>query len=345
MNDRTTLLDTLTSSEMFQTFERAFSEITGMPVVLRPAETWRLPFHGKRKEASWCSLMAEKSTCAACLQMQEQLARSAADGPSTATCAYGLSETAVPVKLGARTIGFLQTGQVMRRKPSAASYRQVIKVASDRGVDMDSTRARNAYFNTSVVSKRKLDSVVGLLTIFADHLSVKANQIAIQATSQEPPVIAQAKQYMCDHYAEDLSLGQVASAVNTSFFYFCKLFRKKTGTTFTEFLSRTRVEKAKNLLLNQNLRISEIAYEVGFQSLTHFNRTFKNIVGESPTSYRSQLPSVDGGRKKTRWQWSDGETLSPAFRRVAPAELSERRAPLASLSFKQARPADGAPTA
>ena len=62
-----------------------------------------------------------------------------------------------------------------------------------------------------------------------------------------------------------------------------------TGTTFTEFVSRTRIEKAKNLLLNPNLRVSAIAYEVGFQSLTHFNRVFKKVIGESPTVYRGHL--------------------------------------------------------
>jgi AraC-like DNA-binding protein len=53
-----------------------------------------------------------------------------------------------------------------------------------------------------------------------------------------------------------------------------------------------RIEKAKNLLLNPNLRISEIAYEVGFQSLTHFNRVFRKITGQSPTDYRDKLPSA-----------------------------------------------------
>src|SRR5262249_40928632 len=104
-------------------------------------------------------------------------------------------------------------------------------------------------------------------------------------------VITKAKQFIREHHHEDLSLGQVASAVHTSLFYFCKLFRKVTGTAFTEFVSRTRVEKARDLLLNPNLRISEIAYEVGFQSLTHFNRVFKKITGESPTDYRNRLPT------------------------------------------------------
>ena len=64
------------------------------------------------------------------------------------------------------------------------------------------------------------------------------------------------------------------------------MFRKATGLDFTGYVSRVRIEKAKHMLLNPNLRVSEIAFAVGFQSLTHFNRVFKNIVGESPTEYR-----------------------------------------------------------
>ena len=57
------------------------------------------------------------------------------------------------------------------------------------------------------------------------------------------------------------------------------------------------MEKAKNLLLNPNYRVSEIAFEIGFQSLTHFNRIFKNIAGQSPTEYRRQLSAKLDARK------------------------------------------------
>jgi AraC-like DNA-binding protein len=159
-------------------------------------------------------------------------------------------------------------------------------------VDLDRPKAREAYFQTPVVSQKKIDSVTGLLSTFADHLSMKSNQIAVQTANSEPPVITRAKQFILDHLTEDLSLGQVASAVHVSIFYFCKLFRKVTDITFTEFVSRARTERAKDLLLNPNLRVSEIAYDVGFQSLTHFNRVFKKVVGRSPTDYRGQLPKM-----------------------------------------------------
>jgi AraC-like DNA-binding protein/ligand-binding sensor protein len=294
MNGNRQLIETLTHSAMYQDYERAYTEATGLPVTLRPVETWQLPLHGKRRENPFCAMMADKSrTCAACLQMQERLARNAMNEACTMTCAYGLCETAVPVKLGSETVGFLQTGQVMRHQPTEASFRHAVGQAEQLGVNIDSDAAREAYFETPLVSQKKLDSLSHLLSIFADHLALKSNQMAVHQANAEPPLIARAKKFIEEHHTEDLSLGQVAQAVHTSIFYFCKLFRKATGVPFTEFVSRTRIEKANNLLLNPNLRISEIAYEVGFQSLTHFNRTFKRIMGLSPTEYREQLPRGD----------------------------------------------------
>src|SRR5436189_5479105 len=172
MNANEQLLETLAHSEMCQNYERAYTDATGLPVTLRPVETWQLPLHGRRAENSFCAMMSEKSrTCAACLQMQEKLAQSAAAGPCTMTCSYGLCEVAVPVKLGPQTIGFLQTGQVLRQKPTATSFDRAVAKANELGVDINSPPAKKAYFATPVVSQKKLDSVTMLLSIFAEHLS------------------------------------------------------------------------------------------------------------------------------------------------------------------------------
>src|SRR5436190_6688365 len=168
MNAKGQLLETLTHSEMFQNYERAYTDTTGMPITLRPVETWQLPLHGKRRENPFCAMMAEQSrSCAACLQMQEKLAKSAADGPCTMTCAYGLCETAVPVKLGTQNIGFLQTGQVLRQKPTAVSFKRAVANAAELGVDIDTAKAKEAYFATPIMPQKKLDSAASLLSIFA----------------------------------------------------------------------------------------------------------------------------------------------------------------------------------
>jgi YesN/AraC family two-component response regulator len=195
----------------------------------------------------------------------------------------------VPVRLGDKTVGFLQTGQIFKKPPTDGQFERTARLAADWGLAVPRNRLRDAYFATRVVSSKQHNSIVKLLAIFAQHLSMVTNQIIVQEDNSELPVIARAKEYIRQNQAEELSLGMVAKAVNTSTFYFCKLFKKSTGVHFTDYISRVRIEKAKNLLLNPNLRISEIAYEVGFQSLTHFNRVFKKIIGQSPTTYRSKL--------------------------------------------------------
>ena len=287
------LIESLANSQMYRDYERAYTEATGLPVSLRPAETWQLPLHGKRGENPFCAMVASKShTCAACLQMQEKLRQCAMQEAAAMNCSYGLCEAAVPVRIGNETVGFLQTGQIMRQKPTTRQFEEAARQLEEQGLDVDREKVRDAYFNTPVMSSKKLGSMTHLLSIFADHLSIKGNQIILQQNHAEPPVITKAKQYIEEHHSEEISLGQVAGAVHTSTFYFCKLFKRVTGINFTEFVARLRTEKAKSLLLNPNLRISEIAYEVGFQSLTHFNRVFKKIMGQSPTDYRRRLPKA-----------------------------------------------------
>lgn len=284
------LVEALANSRIFQDYERAFTEATGLPVALRPVETWQLPHHGKRNEGPFCSLISEKSrACASCLSVQERLSELAAVEPYTIGCPNGLSDTAVPVRLGDRLIGFLQTGQVFRKRPTESQFERAARQVKEWGVEVEPRLLHDAYFASRVVPPRQHEAVVKLLTIFAQHLSILSNQVVVQHENAEPVVITKAKEFIQEHQTENLRLGHVAKACNTSTFYFCKMFKKITGINFTDYLSRVRIEKSKNLLLNPNLRVSEIAFEVGFQSLTHFNRVFKKILGQSPTEYRSQL--------------------------------------------------------
>lgn len=289
-SDDKALVATLAKSRIYQDYERAFSESTGLPVALRPVESWQLPNHGKRHENPLCAAMAEKSrACAACLQIQQKLSESAGCEPATVTCHLGLVDTAVPVRLGEKTVAFLQTGQILRKKASESQIEKTAQLVAEWGVALAREQIVAAYNKTKVLTAKQYDSMVGLLAIFAEHISIVCNQIVFQQQNSEPVTVTRAKEFIEANHEEDLSLTQVAKAVNTSTFHFCKMFKKATGLHFTDYVSRVRVEKARNLLLNPNLRISEIAYQVGFQSLTHFNRVFKRILGQSPTDFRRRL--------------------------------------------------------
>ena len=289
------LLSAIANSKVFTEFGRAFTQATGLSVALRPAESFQLSFHDGRNQGPFCALMARNNrTCGACLQSQSQAKNGAAERPHTAVCYAGLSETVVPLRLGSRPIGFLWTGQVFQRKPTERQFRRTFKLLSSWGMKLDQPVLRRAYFEMRVVSREQHSAAVKLLTIFAEHLELVSNQIVIRRDNAEVPMITKAKNFIREHHTEDLSLPQVAQFANASPFYFCKLFKRTTGLSFTNFLSRVRIESSKNLLSNPQLRVSEIAYEAGFQSLTHFNRVFQKILGQSPPEYRLK---VQDGKK------------------------------------------------
>ena len=288
------IVQRLSRSEMFKDYQGAFSETTKLPLAIRSLETWNLSMAGKPRENPFCGLLAQcNRTCAACLEVQERVANQNATGPTTVTCFAGLCETAVPVRVGERVIGHLQTGQVSLNKPNAAQFEKIAKQLIDWGVNVDLRKLKDAYFRSRVLTSGKYNAMIQLLEIFAKHLSLVANQIVLQEDEAEPPLVRRARAYIVGHHADPIDLDNVAKAMHVSTFYFCKMFKKATGLTFTEYLGRVRIEKAKTLLLNPHLRISEISYNVGFQSLTHFNRVFRQIAGQSPTAFRA---STSGDR-------------------------------------------------
>ena len=113
-----------------------------------------------------------------------------------------------------------------------------------------------------------------------------SNSIEVDESRVEPELVSKAKRYIQKRFDQPISLDAAAQAVNTSTRHFCKVFKAATSMTFTDYLSRVRVEKAKHLLQNPHLRVSEIAFETGFESISQFNRSFKRIVGKSPSQFR-----------------------------------------------------------
>jgi AraC-like DNA-binding protein len=100
-----------------------------------------------------------------------------------------------------------------------------------------------------------------------------------------------AKQFVLSHVQDPITLELVAQHVNVSRFHFCKIFKKATGMTLTEYVALVRVEKAKTLLVDVSVRISEVVFAAGFGSIPRFNSVFKRRVGMSPTEYRATLHS------------------------------------------------------
>lgn len=291
----------LSESQMYRDYAEAFTRGTGLPLSLHALGSMQVVHHSRKQENPFCALMAKTNqTCAGCYALQCRLEQGAQLAPKTLKCFAGLCETAVPVRVGDKLIAFLQTGQILLHRPDRPQFNKIAQQLIGWGARVDLKRVEEAFFNTRVLGKEQYESLVRLVTIFAGHLASCANALLLAHGPAEAPAIGHAQHYIRDHAGDELSLGAVARVVNMSASYFSGKFKQATGMNFVEYVARTRIEKARNLLQNPYLRVSEIAFEVGFQSLSQFNRAFKKVTGRAPRDYRQSLAGQAAGVHRPR---------------------------------------------
>lgn len=271
-------------------YERAFVEALGLPLKFEPVGRKRPLLRGGQHFNPFCSMLTEcEPGGRMCVAMQGQLQEEASGNAVSLHCRAGLTDSAVPVKAGETILGYLTTGQIAHRRMSQGNFTRLVEWLRCGDVKMDWPALEKAYLETRVISHRQYDAVLRLLEVFAKHLSLAAERIATQEAHAEPPVVSRARGFIDQHCAEPITLAQVANATHVSTFHFCKMFKRATGLTFTQHLTLTRIARAKELLANPQKRVSEVAYEVGFGSLTQFNRVFLRNAGQSPTAFRRSL--------------------------------------------------------
>ena len=283
-------LEILSASQMYRDYEEAFTKGTGLPLRLQGPDMLQLIRHTKKLENPFCALMAKSNeSCAQCFTLQCKVEEEAQFAPKTLKCFAGLCETAVPVRVAENVIAFLHTGQVLLQRPDKVEFKRIAATLIKWGAEVDLKKLEEFYFNTRVLTLKQYDALIRLLHTFAEHLASCSSALILQGQQQDSPAITRARSFIADHSDEEMSLVAVAKIVNMSATYFSEKFKEVAGINFVEYVARTRIEKARNLLLNPNRRVSEVAFEVGFQSLSQFNRTFKKVVGETPRDYRAKL--------------------------------------------------------
>lgn len=287
-----TLHERLTQSELFRVYQDAFRTATGLPLRLVGADpdNWCLGDNAVNRSPFCEILNLCKSACQACIDTNSRLMHEAsARGPSTCHCFAGITASAVPVKLGVTIIGYLKTGQVFSRQPDEAQFEEMLgnigRKTLDTGVE---ETLRAAYFQTRTVEPERYASMVTLLHNFAEQLGRHADSLAIIEDGTEPAAIVKARRYIHANLVDPLTLGAVSREAGLSESHFCRMFKESTGLTLTDYINRCRVEMAKKELLRPEKRVSEIAFEVGYQSLSQFNRSFARITGSSPTVWRRE---------------------------------------------------------
>jgi AraC-like DNA-binding protein len=282
------LVEKLSESALFKDYQTAFSGATGLSLTMRPVQAYEDASQDASLERNpLCELLSQtQQGCANCVKMQAALEEEANLEPKSLHCFAGLCDSAVPIRVGDELIAFLHTGQILLHQPNKEEFSKTTRQLLAWGAEVNLKAVEEAYFQTKVFDREQYDAMLRLLATFAEHLAVVSNSIEIEDQETEPKLISKAKRYIQGRYSERISLDEAAQAVNASTRHFCKVFKSATGITFTDYVARVRVEKAKHLLGNPHLRVSEIAFETGFESISQFNRSFKRITGQSPTQFR-----------------------------------------------------------
>jgi AraC-like DNA-binding protein len=257
---RRRFVQNLAESELFQHYHHAFHTLTGLPLGLETV-TEGAEF----------------------------------DLPTTLTGVAGVVETRVPVKIGKSVLAALRTGGVRLQPATADHFAPVAKALLDGDRSAAEIRGAQVHFeHVPIMDPTRYEAAIAILTSFSLQLGETAHRLLFAHATHEPEPVRNAKNFIHRHLGEQMSLEAVATAVNVSPFHFCKLFKRATGLTFTDFVNRARVEKAKRMLMRPSARITEIAYDVGFQSLSHFNRSFRRIADESPSEFRTRMKATAG---------------------------------------------------
>lgn len=105
----------------------------------------------------------------------------------------------------------------------------------------------------------------------------------------EDSITKRAMDYINKYYQNDISLDSIADHVGMNPSALCRYFKRKTGKKLFDYVTELRVAFAAKLLINSNISISKIAYDCGYNNLSHFNRQFKSVMSTTPTEYRKLL--------------------------------------------------------
>lgn len=282
------LYEAIANSHQVEHFQAAFEAATGMVLQILPDSPDFSPSDDSRANP-FCRILNEQNRCPECVRAAHCIVTEAKDKPKAFSCFAQLSETAVPVIAGQVPVAYLTTGQVFTQQVGDSDWENIEARLVEMGKEENEiTRLREAWSATRQIEPDQYRGMVALLSVFAGHLSELAEKIVLQERQSEPDTVVKARQYVSAHLADRIELGDVARHVGMSVHHFCRVFKQATGLTFKQYLTRRRVEWAKCRLRKPDARVTEIAYDVGFGSLSQFNRSFQQIVGSSPTEWRQR---------------------------------------------------------
>ena len=158
------------------------------------------------------------------------------------------------------------------------------KIAFDSGAINYGFSYRRDYLDTAM----SLSTYEDLRKWFQEKMVNVCRAIRDQKEDQSNSAVKKAMFYIQENYSRDISLDDVSSQVNISPYYFSKIFKEETGENFIEYLTRVRIDKAKELLVDANVSVKEAGIQSGYSDPNYFSRIFKKQMDMTPSEYKAR---------------------------------------------------------
>ncbi len=229
---------------------------------------------------------------------EHNLTKAAKSGkPLRYLCHAGIVDIAVPITVAGRLVANISSGQVLPEPHSRKNAERFVRRLSWLGVP--AKQIRKAYWAAPYLDPDKLNATVDLLSFFSRFFCEAQLSLQKAIAQRQRPEITACRQYIDEHYAESLSLVQIAAQVQLSATHLSMLFHRTLGMTLTSYLQKRRITKASEYLRNSSQSITDICFACGFNSLTHFNRVFRKFYQCSPMQYRRRQHLSSAANKKS----------------------------------------------
>ena len=279
--------DYLRHCEHFRLFREAYERLTGHTVSLVHKNVQLTPdIESARCNNVYCATLLKNEICEnRCRDNIASIATGALKHTNTGTCEGQITISLIPINLGNNLVAYLKAGQI-KLTDKVCDKDLIYNLTQDPHEQMSDYLVK-AFRNLEAVELSKYRDQLTLISALAIQLSDLAKHF-IESPKAETLLAEKCKFFISQHLSEQICQDEIAQYVGVSTSHMCKQFKKNTDLTLVEFINAQRVKMAKKLLKkNLEMKVIDIAFQCGFQSLSQFNRTFKKIATCSPSQYRT----------------------------------------------------------
>ncbi|MFP4165898.1 MAG: helix-turn-helix domain-containing protein [Opitutales bacterium] len=202
------------------------------------------------------------------------------------TCAGGTVVCAAPLASSAGLLGHLVAAGFFRSTPGLNDINRTRHLLERNGIFISPPELMDLAARTPVLETNRLEALRRVLEMASGYLIKELSLELFQRGGDLPESIQRACLLIQERFQDDPPQEEIARAVGLSTSHFSRLFHRRTGLRYTEYMNEVRLQYARRELRERNAPVTQVAMDAGYRSISQFNRQFKSHYGVSPLRYR-----------------------------------------------------------